>query len=48
MTTSTVPLTHYSPGGGCACKLPQRLLAEVLTSPPADGGVLRVGAGSRR
>jgi hypothetical protein len=26
MTTSSIPLTHYSPGGGCACKMPQSLL----------------------
>ncbi len=53
MTTSSIPLTHYSPGGGCACKLPQRLLDDVLTSLRADGatsdgfdvagGPLRVG-----
>lgn len=51
MTTVSTPLTHYSPGGGCACKMPQRLLDEVLTSLRANdievsstaGGALRVG-----
>lgn len=53
MTTSPVPLTHYSPGGGCACKMPQSLLNDVLMSLRADGaaasgagpadGALRVG-----
>jgi selenide,water dikinase len=44
-------LTQYSPGGGCACKLPQRLLDDVLStvrpaagSPGASEG-LRVGLG---
>lgn len=32
-----VPLTQFSPGGGCACKLPQGLLDDVL-------GSLRAGA----
>jgi selenide,water dikinase len=53
MTTAPVPLTHYSPGGGCACKMPQSLLNDVLMSLRADsaafggaspaGGALRVG-----
>ncbi|GAA2542126.1 selenide, water dikinase SelD [Pseudonocardia hydrocarbonoxydans] len=49
MTTAPMPLTRYSPGGGCACKLPQRLLDEVLTSvrdghlAGGTGGILRVG-----
>lgn len=50
MTSSSVPLTHHSPGGGCACKLPQRLLDDVLRGLRADGavpggvgGALRVG-----
>lgn len=31
------PLTQYSPGGGCACKLPQALLDEVLTVVRSEG-----------
>lgn len=38
MTASTLPLTHYSPGGGCACKMPQSLLDDVLTSLSAGDG----------
>lgn len=43
------PLTHYSSGGGCACKMPQALLGDVMTALrtdgllPAPGGRLRVG-----
>jgi selenide,water dikinase len=43
------PLTQYSPGGGCACKMPQDLLGDVMASLRADGllpgasGPLRVG-----
>jgi selenide,water dikinase len=46
---ATRPLTQYSPGGGCGCKLPQGLLDEVMTSLRGDGllagagGPLRVG-----
>lgn len=45
----SVPLTQFSPGGGCACKLPQQLLDDVLVSlrtGAATGGTdarLRVG-----
>ncbi|MFJ6121464.1 selenide, water dikinase SelD [Streptomyces sp. NPDC092129] len=44
-----VPLTQYSPGGGCACKMPQRLLNDVLSTMHGDSllaavsGPLRVG-----
>jgi selenide,water dikinase len=44
------PLTQYSPGGGCACKMPQGLLGDVMASLRGDGllaagasGPLRVG-----
>ncbi|MCA1186721.1 MULTISPECIES: selenide, water dikinase SelD [unclassified Saccharopolyspora] len=54
MTTVTTPLTQYSPGGGCACKMPQSLLNDVLASLNAGdcagsgraspaGAALRVG-----
>lgn len=46
MTTLFVPLTSYSPGGGCACKMPQRLLTDVLATlrldAPDDAAVLDV------
>lgn len=32
MSAPALPLTHYSPGGGCACKMPQSLLGDVLTT----------------
>ncbi|AWS43668.1 selenide, water dikinase SelD [Streptosporangium sp. 'caverna'] len=44
-----VSLTQYSPGGGCACKMPQHLLGDVLSTMRGDGllaavsGPLRVG-----
>ncbi|SFO06268.1 selenophosphate synthase [Pseudonocardia ammonioxydans] len=47
--TAPVSLTQFSPGGGCACKLPQQLLDEVLgplRTSAAPGGTdarLRVG-----
>ena len=43
------PLTHYSPGGGCACKMPQTLLGDMMAALwadgllPASGGPLLVG-----
>jgi selenide,water dikinase len=37
MTATTVSLTSYSPGGGCACKMPQRLLDGVLRTLRLDG-----------
>lgn len=43
-------LTEYSPGGGCACKMPQSLLSDVLSSvrdhgaaSPGIGEALKVG-----
>lgn len=38
MTTLTTPLTQYSSGGGCACKMPQSLLNDVLASLNAGDG----------
>lgn len=49
MSGPAVRLTRYSPGGGCACKMPQRLLGEMIESlqatglVPNPGGPLRVG-----
>lgn len=37
MTTTTPRLTQFSSGGGCACKLPQALLDEVLGAVRAVG-----------
>jgi selenide,water dikinase len=49
MSAPAEPLTHYSPGGGCACKMPQGLLGDVLSTLRGEGllsapaGALRVG-----
>jgi selenide,water dikinase len=40
-----IPLTHYSPGGGCGCKLPQQLLDDVLAS-LRPTTALRTGVGT--
>lgn len=44
MTTVAARLTSYSPGGGCACKMPQSLLSDVLGTlglrSPDDAAVL--------
>jgi selenide, water dikinase len=46
---SMKPLTHYSPGGGCACKMPQAALSDMITALwtsgtlPATDGRLLVG-----
>lgn len=48
MSTRSVPLTHHSPGGGCACKLPQRPLDDVLGPLRADGATSGEGGGALR
>ncbi|MER7438139.1 selenide, water dikinase SelD [Pseudonocardia alni] len=42
---AAVPLTHYSPGGGCACKLPQTLLDDVVNSLRGTGATGPVAVG---
>ncbi|WP_214364429.1 selenide, water dikinase SelD [Pseudonocardia sp. H11422] len=37
--TGTPRLTQYSPGGGCACKLPQSLLSDVLATVRGTGAL---------
>jgi selenide, water dikinase len=46
MSTSTIRLTAYASGGGCATKIPQSELAGILTALPLPGAVpqLLVGA----
>lgn len=49
MSAAAAPLTQYSPGGGCACKMSQTLLGDMMAALQADGllpgteGALRVG-----
>ncbi|NMI00286.1 selenide, water dikinase SelD [Pseudonocardia acidicola] len=46
--TGTPRLTRYSTGGGCACKLPQSLLADVLATVRGTGVLGAGGAGPVR